>query len=932
MAASVYINNQLIDLYPGYTGLSLFYSITDASNLSSRGKSSSKIIKVPGTRRNRLIFGFPEDIHSQELVSIGADIKGRIEEDDGTSMSGQVKYVRTVIINEKAEYQFIIVGQNNWVDKLSTRLFNQSDFSYANHYLEPFYIQKSHSDLGLLPYLYLNPIPERTDKIFPSEFRFAFNLRRVFIQFLKEAGYRVVSAFLDGLFFSKLYYRPALQKKDSEYWEKKKVIAGNSTAHDFFTGHPQTFPWGDGDKITYLLFDNTSATRTSGIDVIKTGYQDPSNLFNQAEFSNKFRADETGGYKVSFNLPLEYQTVSDVYPEEADFPDTNDDCDETHPFLTPDMTDEEAFLPEFIDIELLINGNLHDTITFEMWDIEVQRTRGITGEFKPYLLNAGDFVEIRLKFNHVYNMYQKTTLPYDYIDLNPVNFQINAWEAELTVEAMVEPVDHEFIDINQFYLGSEAQINLIKDCAILANLQFVTNEYTKTVFIEPAGNFYNADSTDITEKLDQEEEINITNLAESYDSTISFTYKDEKGTGSIENKNIFSKEGSPEKLSFFTTSSIQTAQFLYSGALVFSESENKNQLLYLDPSFRPGIYQAYAFNAEYRSNNRYLTATNLRFNDNAVNLSFADGEVKGLLSTFYADLIRDLNTLKLVEANILWEANDISKFDSEPEDLTQAYRALYQIEGLGRFRLQSIQDYEPGIRQSSKTLFVQDNIKTTVPVTPVSHQALRKDLPDMYVLYWFLDSISLLADGFDPVFSIKVENLSTLNRDEVTIMFPYFKDDTASPFFTFDINSGQLKTLNYPGNSSFLFGYPLINRIDLFSYGHLTAPVRLTTTNYFDYFIAEFGVLSKVNAGVSFNLNAGTQNAPAPNPNKTGFIEITINGQTYSSGNVTFVAGGTNTFSPSVTINEPGSHEYTIRLNVAGDDYDILTHKLYVHE
>lgn len=124
------INGQIID-YDDVIPIS--YSIADINQIGVRKNATTKTLKAPATKRNQLIFGFPEDINSVEYINQNQLYTGEIESDGSLLLDGYVKFIKP-IKKKSTEYHFIIIGDNgNWTTNLDNNKLSEIDLSDQNH-------------------------------------------------------------------------------------------------------------------------------------------------------------------------------------------------------------------------------------------------------------------------------------------------------------------------------------------------------------------------------------------------------------------------------------------------------------------------------------------------------------------------------------------------------------------------------------------------------------------------------------------------------------------------------------------------------------------------------------------------------------------------------------------------------------------------------
>lgn len=891
----VYIANQRVDLVENdLDKLLTTHSITDAEQLDSRSSSVSTVIKATGSRANRLLFGNLHQITGVERILAG--VEARIEYQGVTYLKGQYLPVKTKRQGNQLEYHFMIVGQNSWSQIVAQKLLSEIDWSDYDHYLSAEVILWSQSNVANSVFLYTHPQPSNELQVRPSEFQLALNVRRLFKEIFTKAGYRLDSDFIDSDYFSRFWFHPEFKEKDSEYWAKKEAIAGNETAMN------HTTPAGSGiQQIEVpLAFDLDQPEITVSSELVNTGFKDPGSHFDTV--AEKYTVSEDGGYRVRFRYDSSGSTRSDVNT-----------------------------------IRLFVDGFLQEQVTLSNQDI-VDKEGLIDIQFQDLFLKAGQ--EITLTMVYVHNYSTSTFRTY----------LADPYAISLSVTALTGLTNYERVDIGKYYLPDANQLDFIRDCAVLFNLQFITDEATKTVMCEPDGNFYSDVQESIDSKIDLSKTIETRKRQNDQRiRDVLFRYVDDEEGERVTNASDLGETEDIE-LKFFRKSDLVDALLLYKGANVLDGSP-RNNLFYYSGSKAVQKHTVYRFNNDYT----YQPGPNviaqvewlpdIRFSDGTINLNFLDVETDGLASLFYSSLASRIQQgQKLLEAFINWSLIDIASIDSGAGETDNALRKAYHSHDHGRLRLIEIENYDAAKRGSTKSLFAQDFPNSEFAVSPTSHGGLTA-LADKFTIIAnvYVERISSFPNPVDIGYTIDLEQVGEI-AEYATILWDHYESLDNVTILT---NPNDFRTLSKALGSGDLADDAIRDNPNItavvtpHSVNHLgLAPLHFYSDGFtHPVWISGYGYFNSINAGQEFELSVFYRSLSSGIYSTSTcyaeleFLDPPINniGSTFS---VPINTDGAYVF--TVNLSDQGIYTYTIYLY---SDYqgamqlvDQITAKLYVHE
>lgn len=184
------------------------YQLSDFRDISSRNGHSTKTIKLPATKKNSTILGFPETIRGESYFNRKLRNNAFIETDSNRILEGSLKIIRTSIKNKTAIYETTLLGNNSeWTDLIKDKSIK--DLTFATHTVNEDTIRDSwtkNGDTGEFVY------PLIDYGLFRSKTS-SFDVQNTDLRpavFVKEI-LRKIFADLDYVIISDFFKRPAIR-------------------------------------------------------------------------------------------------------------------------------------------------------------------------------------------------------------------------------------------------------------------------------------------------------------------------------------------------------------------------------------------------------------------------------------------------------------------------------------------------------------------------------------------------------------------------------------------------------------------------------------------------------------------------------------------------------------------------------------------------
>lgn len=776
-----YIEGEQVDIWSAKElGLAATYQVTDVNKIDSRKTYSTKTIKLPTTKRNRRLLGFPDDLNSSLAVSQSQTLSASVVKNGETVVIGRLRFMGTEINKGKSFYKIVIFGGGDWKLDLENKRLKDLDLKDQAHLWSFENIEAE------------NPDPERA-YIYP----------------LVDAGGIGQIPIIDVTPFSSI---PALKFRSST------VAPSNLFA---------PFPLVSGAELTLIGFDDSTLNRTVDLtqsfpnyhgegyeaaaiydpelvgfnaNGLKSGFailnpQDPNR--RDVKINDRFPAWNVGylvrkiydgiGYKVVSNhlldkmnncyllfrggehkLPEKYKVENSEYITGADIVTNSNPSQEgiIIPLFDTPIMESESYNP--------LNGEY----TAETPSKRVLYARIIVSS--TALCSFSVRIKFRDKNGNIRNIASKlfagsgiTPRTVNVSTVEKVTFERGeaAWvECEFSFLAPSESITiHEEsflkIDLEEGYpeagsaiipenwLPDENQLTLIQGIKHAFNLMFIPNPDEKTIFIEPRDKFYTDKKIDWTGKVDTSKKIEIKEIASSLNRFIRYSYKKD-GNDAFVNEWIEPQLGKPlhsrkvERANQFAKDDITEVQNpLFSPTYmaapenlglsvpiprIWNVKTNKEpqektffapRLLYFEGNVPLPSGESWTFEGRNKTSYPKVYSVDEQ-NYNYNGLSFDDQEKSvGLYTKHYASQQKEIDQARLFKAFLNLSPKDISLFANIAEEPKGDFRNVFYLNynhEIHYFRVAKIVDYIPSNNSTTRVEFVTKIDPPLLPKFPIA--------------------------------------------------------------------------------------------------------------------------------------------------------------------------------------------------------------------
>jgi hypothetical protein len=734
----IYIDNYEIDLGSDNSNISNNYSIESMSDLENSSDCTTKTINVPDTKKNRIIFNFPDDLtitNNDHLLFNQKVHTGIIEEGGTRTMKGVVKLLEVTGVPGNKSISFTIIGNSKeWVEYF--RKHKLTDLVGLGGMLGPMsgyghFYSKSSIELaedGSKKYIYplINTVNNLSDihHVRVEDLDVFLFVKNILSSCFTKAGFKVVSNFTSTDFFARLIMSGNMPKKDPAYIEQRLFKVGLFQSQLVDTYRP------------FIAFDNEGITNILGET---TEFYDKNNLFANnyyqgdigcaTRFCAKIRlqkfydlqyVEEVPGYWIDgigpegpiwiAPIPAHYVGYSH-YPQSVEIQLVN----EVTPGQNPVIVQTKMFNVPADDQTNY--GNPVDLLCeFDSFMPDPTKKYGIRLLF-PYSNTIGDGLTIMLDGTEFYNEIDET------------------------------PMEGEFLSIDKI-LPDWYMLDFVKALKQLFNLKFITDVESRTVYFEPRDQFYVRNKTvDISKLMDLSKEVSVLDLGDDIgkkirlryadDTTDAFVSKTNEASGVIlaehiaENKSVHATEETPIQNNIFgpTLMAIAPNYGLKNTKIPKINGVQDTEIRLRDYSPRILFYAGVqnCLGGDYwflkdSQRNTYCRAYSIADEPNDNSLFFNSvGAIRGLFEKFYFNSIKTINDSKRIGAYFNINSGLVNNLICIDNDTKKDYRAMFTInvnnENI-KCRLEKINDYSPGTRESTNMVLVKDVDRIQLNITP----------------------------------------------------------------------------------------------------------------------------------------------------------------------------------------------------------------------
>ena len=575
----LFIDEKLVDLAPS-TPIAISLGIAHINKIDSGRTSYSKLIQVPITSSNRLIFGDANEIHALQTFNQQPH-SARIEVDGSTVLDGTPMISRCERTDNKAGWYLInIIGAGKtWVQSLSDKMFNATPIPFSTTLSAQSVAESWTGDQSVrfLPVQRdrLNSDSERLSggvrQLTFTDYHPFLNIRALLDAMMTDAGYTIASTFMDSAFFRSLYLSGRYPEKDvTLLHERMGCVAGRyadatATADRFGRVYADPFttlysignivdtadstPNSDGTIVEGTLNNNGCFKSDAG----QILYQPIESIAVGFEYRLSYRSD----YRIlnrtelaCFNRLILDDELERVYKVNNRHVDRRDSyhSEWEYRLIVFDHTAGNSYR-----LTHELSGTTVTVSDFTTRTTLISTASGTIAQPKLWILSNGSYV-----------LYDKDWALYDsYIT------ETGQIDIEVTARSMPRVVTHaapryfhritfggadqgmhltllrtstlrtifmphpcegssiEFADVAAHKVRQIALFNALKH---LFNLYFYTDTSTHTVYIEPRDTFYRNDVTlDWSSLIDRSRPITIEELGADLSHTLQFEYQSGDG-------------------------------------------------------------------------------------------------------------------------------------------------------------------------------------------------------------------------------------------------------------------------------------------------------------------------------------------------------------------------------------------------------------------
>lgn len=240
------IDRKVCDLDPSQS-IQLDYHADSLSDVRSEHTGRATQLRLPSTPTNDLIFGFAADPHTGNWFNASVHT-ATLSEQEAVILQGSVRLLSSERDSEEEGYRIeILSGVSDWGKRASTEMFSTLGIDFAAR-LTPTMICQSWTGDGpvkFFPVSHDEYTPElSSDELIPIERILSVDDYHPFIsaeaivrRIFTEAGYTLRSNFINGEFFQSLYLSGAYESRNTDalrrhmnFFARRKTVA-TSTAN-----------------------------------------------------------------------------------------------------------------------------------------------------------------------------------------------------------------------------------------------------------------------------------------------------------------------------------------------------------------------------------------------------------------------------------------------------------------------------------------------------------------------------------------------------------------------------------------------------------------------------------------------------------------------------------------------------------------------------
>lgn len=765
------VNNKRADIFEDQTRIAITYAISDISDVEKARDNTTKTIRLPGTRNNLKIFGFPGDINVTSFKGQLVGYPGVIKEDGTTVMAGVVKLLQVVSENDNVYIDIVIVGNGRpWVMLMEEDLIGT--YIGGNHYLTAAVQAASETNnlvysYGLHNTGYVGGEVE-VEKVEDDGNGFCkytlkgtstiHNLKTCFVSgdMVTGAGFSI-SAYNAAQKITGVV-QPHSVVTDCPFQENSSGLLREKVGKVYVEDRPLLL---NVYNVLVKLF-------------LEYGYQISSTFINSAFFKALFfdpanfkhseALIESEYCKVGLNAQ-QVETLGSVVYAQVNFDKVISDVSGHFDTSTHNYTAINFYRVKFrasikikstaegtAQILFGINGSINYNTGHPVGTVDVEENFTTAECEADFRLNNTDTVQVYIVFPTGYE--GEVTISTD----------------ETYLEAELHPtITKGFYVDPSLYLPDIKQIDFVKAVRHLFHLHFQTDLAKKIVYIEPRDTYYLSSVLDWSGKTDMSS-VTLEELGSELTKLLTWKFKeDSDDSGLVEyakkNKktlgeysgevlNKFAQDGNTEIVNpLFAPTIMDTFPGigLYAGIcpkIWGSDDYDPPQKI---ASYEPRIFymngitacnpgDSWTFEGTLRESYP-LFSTWINDETSEKSLLFCDNAGgRGLFERFYFNYLKTINEGRRLTAMMKLSPVDVAGF-AEANELKKDFRSLIRVQvgtNFGNYRIDSIKDYRPG--ELTKVVLIKNVDRVyTLPVPAIYESVCEnndKTFGDQYANGW----------------------------------------------------------------------------------------------------------------------------------------------------------------------------------------------------
>jgi len=755
----LFIGEDELDIYDdAKLKLAVTYSIANINKIISRSGSFSKTLTIPASPTNKQAFGFVEEINSASGFDQTEIRDARIEIDGYTILQGVAK-ITNAIPDKRGnvtEYKIVILGElGDWKNGIRGLDLRDLDYNDQDHTYTKANIDASEVVSPSRQYVY--PLESRGDFKIKVEFDI--------ISMLHQSGTTVRIKFPPATDLAFVQVGNTIDCFGSFFDVNNQlfiIIAVNNAGDFVEVNHPDN---------SFGVFDEFgSAGFGTIIRKNAVGVQDRYPAIRVGGILTRIFGEQGYAINSTINAGLFQNLYIPFGGEKFQRRDGFEKNEEFRAgfladFTTPTQVNNLIF-PSDIGDEFFDTGNRYNTVTGQYVVAVRARMRFFVNFLASRSPSATMLVSFKVNGNNTFQKFFGITPtptnilfetpffevePGDTIQIlvqgNAITFDKDG--TSFYNEVLADVVRDGDVDIAAS-LPDMKQPDFIKGIKELFNLYFTTDVANKVVSFETRDEFFTGEVQDWTDKLDHDDERNVSFLGADLNKTIEYGYMNDSndavvsainseedvnfGSVRFDIANAFAKDGIGKRENPVFSATIM-ASFLGIGLVTTRIPRywsNEQSVPPKSTDFAPRIlfYEGvvdvdegdkWQFEGDTRTTYPYMFSYNDR-DDTAFNLMYADRlRAIGLFNRFFRNLHSQIDKGRKLTARFFLDEKTIARLDfREP--------ILLRIDGEPTlYHLNMIPNHNPILSRTTKVELIK--ITDDVPVPAISTNANNPEQP-----------------------------------------------------------------------------------------------------------------------------------------------------------------------------------------------------------